>query len=335
MQKTIVDNTGEKDYQKKVDEVANKLISWEGQIVLIAHVDPDGDALGSTLSLKRALDSLGKKALLAMDVPKYLEFICKENEVVKEITVLPKKSLLVIMDVDIGPRAVGAPLDGAEFVINIDHHGSNARDGDISLVQPSKAAAAIISKDIIDAMKVKWTKDIATPALTGIITDTGNFKYSNTNSEVLTVAAELLTAGVDYAVLTDRLQWRHPDYFKMLAMVLATLEFPFNGLVALANLTPEMEDSLSGDDDSNDYVGLIRYAEGTKVAIFIKEREDHCKLSVRTRDNVSAQNICLALGGGGHVAAAGAKLFATLEEAKAQVLASTKKELIRMGLIAE
>ncbi len=333
MQKHIVNNAGEKDYQAKVEEIAQKLKTWSGPIVLIAHIDPDGDALGSTLSLKRALQAMGKSTTLAMDVPKYLEFITHSGEIVKEIENFEENTLLVVMDVDISNRAVGAPLEGADFVINVDHHGSNARLGDISLVQPSKAAAAIMSKDIIDALGVSWNSDMATAALTGIITDTGNFRYSNTNSEVLEVAAELLAKGVDYATLTDRLQWRHPDYFKMLALVLATLEFPFDGLVAMANLTPKMEESLSGDDDSNDYVGLIRYAEGTKVAVFIKEREDHCKISVRTRDGVSAQNICLALGGGGHIAAAGAKIDANLEETKKLVLEQIRLELIRNNLL--
>ncbi len=334
MQKQVVNNSGESDYNAKVEEIAQKLKNWSGPIVLIAHVDPDGDALGSTLSLKRALDSMGKKTTLAMDVPKYLEFITHAGETVKEIEKYAENTMLVVMDVDISDRAVGAPLEGAEFVINVDHHGSNARLGDISLVQPNKAAAAIMSKDIIDALSVNWTSDMATAALTGIITDTGNFRYSNTNSEVLEVAAELLAKGVDYAYLTDRLQWRHPDYFKMLALVLATLEFPLDGLVAMANLTPAMEESLSSDDDSNDYVGLIRYAEGTKVAVFIKEREDHCKISVRTRDNVSAQNICMALGGGGHVAAAGAKINENLEVTKRLLLEQVRLELIRNNLLS-
>jgi bifunctional oligoribonuclease and PAP phosphatase NrnA len=90
----------------------------------------------------------------------------------------------------------------------------------------------------------------------------------------------------------------------------------------------------AADEDSNDYVGLIRYAEGSKVAIFLKEREDATKISVRTRDGVSAQRICVALGGGGHVAAAGAKVAAPLEETRRRVLEATREELERHGLLS-
>lgn len=329
-----INNKGELDYTAKVTLIAEKLRAWQGPIVLISHVDPDGDALGSTLALKRALESLGKETVLPFEAPRFLAFLAKEGELSAPLEALPENTLLAVLDVADEPRAVGAPLQGAAFIVNIDHHGTNLRFGDLSCVQPAKAATAQIVKDIIDVMKVAWTSDIATPCLTGIITDTGNFRYSNTNRSVLSDAGDLLEVGVDYANLTDRLQWRDPKYFEMLGKVMTTVEFPLGGLVATAVMTPEMEAEVGdSDDDSNDYVGLIRYAEGTKVAIFFKARPDHVKLSVRTRDGVSAQAICLALGGGGHVSAAGAKIHGTLEEAKQKALAATKDELQRKGYL--
>ncbi len=330
----MINNSGEENYDQKLVDIRDKMLAWEGPIVLVSHVDPDGDALGSTLALKRALDSLGKSTQFAMDVPHYLNFLVKENEVVKELERLPENCLLLVLDVDLGRRTVGAPLEGASFSINIDHHGSNTRTADLFCVQPSKAATAQMVKDLINIMPVTWTADIATPCLTGIITDTGNFRYANTNAEVLNDAAELMAHGVDYTFLADRLQWRSPSYFAMLGKVMSTIEFPFDGLVVMAHLTHEMEAEVpKSDDDSNDYVGLIRYAEGAKIAIFLKGREDHTKVSIRTRDGVSAQAICHELGGGGHVAAAGAKINETLDKATPMVLAATKKELERQGLL--
>ena len=253
---------------------------------------------------------------------------------VQSVETLADNTLLAVLDVDIGGRSVGAPLDTAAFTLNIDHHGSNPRTGDLSCVEPGKAATALIVKDLLDALGVAWTPELATPCLTGILTDTGNFRFSNTDKEVLNAAAFLIDQDVDYAYLTDRLQWRSPSYFKMLGEVMSTVEFPLGGQVALAYLTRDMEARAGkSDDDSNDYVGLIRYAEHTKVAIFLKEREGVTKLSVRTRDGVSAQNICTALGGGGHVAAAGAKVDGGVEDAKALVLAATKSELERLNLL--
>ena len=331
-----VDNSGETDYLAKVQAIADKLSAWGGPIVLVAHVDPDGDALGSTLGLKRALGALGKETLLPLAAPRYLAFLAEEGELSEPLERLPEGCLLAILDVADEARMEGAPSEGAAFTINIDHHGTNARFGDLACVEPDKAATAHMVKDIIDALDVGWTSAIATPCLTGILTDTGNFRFGNTTPETLQAAGELIAHGVLYAELTDRLQWRHPDYFKMLGKVMSTVEFPLGGLVAMARITQRMRDEIGPtDDDSDDYVGFIRYAEGAQLAIFLKERTDEegpkTKLSVRAREGVSAQAVCLQFGGGGHVAAAGATIHADIEGARRQVLEAAKEELEAKG----
>jgi len=331
-----IDNTGERNYPERVRQVAAELRAWKGPIVLASHVDPDGDALGSSLALKRALESLGKTTLLPLEPPRYLAFLAREGELSPPLKALPEGSLLVVLDVEVGPRVAGAPPEGAALTVVIDHHGTNNRVGDLVCVQPSRAASAHMVKEVIDALGVPWTPEIATPCLTGILTDTGTFRFGNTTPEVLIAASELIAHGAPYAELTDRLQWRHPDYFRMLGKVMSTVEFPLGGLVASAHLTEAMRRAVGPtDDDSNDYVGLIRYAEGTVVALFLREASEagevKTKLSVRTRGEVSAQAICLELGGGGHVAAAGATLNVDLASARARALAATRRELERRG----
>jgi bifunctional oligoribonuclease and PAP phosphatase NrnA len=326
------DNRGEADYDAKVRAVAEALRSHDGPFVLISHVDPDGDAFGSTLALKRALDALGKTTVLPLTPPRFLAFLARDGELSEPLDVLPDGTLLAVLDVDIGGRAIGAPLEGARTVVNIDHHGTNDRSGDVSLVEPGKAATAVIVKDVIDALGVPWSEDIATPCLTGILTDTGTFRFANTTPGALRTAADLLRHGVAYAELTDRLQMRHPDYFRLLGRVMSTVAFPLGGLVVCAELTLAMREELGpSEDDSDDFVGAIRYAEGSVVALFLKERQDHTKISVRTRGGVSAQRICLALGGGGHVMAAGATVQACLDETKARALEAIRAELERSG----
>ena len=329
---SFANNHGETDYSTKIQTIAEKLKTWQGPIVIVSHVDPDGDALGSTLGLKRALESIGKPATLIINPQRFLSFLVQAGELSQPVSELPENCLLAVLDVAEANRVEGAPLPGASFVINVDHHGTNDRFGDLACVQPNKAATAQMVKDIINAMNISWNADIATPCLTGILTDTGNFRYTNTNPEVLKDAAELLSHGVDYAALADRLQWRHPDYFQKLGKVMSTVEFFLGGLVVIAKLTKEMDNKDSADD-SNDYVGLIRYAEGVKVAILLKEGDGTVKISSRTRDGVSAQSICMSLGGGGHVAAAGAKIKGTMAEAQERVLEAAKLELIQKGLL--
>jgi phosphoesterase RecJ-like protein len=327
-----VDNLGDPDYSDKLQRIATKLRDWQGPVVIVSHVDPDGDALGSSLALKRALESLGKQVTLPLEPPRYLAFLADDGELSPPLAALPAGALVAVLDVADEPRVEGAQLAGAAFIINVDHHGTNSRFGDLALVEPAKAATAQIVKEIIDAMEVDWSSRIATPCLTGILTDTGNFRYANTDPETLKTASDLIATGVDYAFLTDRLQWRHRDYYRMLGLVMATIEFPLDGKVVLAGLTEEMRDEVpTSEDDSDDFVGLIRYVEGSKVAVFLKESDGHTKVSVRTRNGVSAQAICLELGGGGHVAAAGAKLEGPLPAARERVLEAAKRELERRG----
>lgn len=328
-----IDNTGEQDYVGKLDEIAATLRDWRGPIVLASHVDPDGDALGSTLALKRALDALGKRTTLVLEPPRFLRFLARDGELSPPLERLPEGCLLAILDVAEAGRVEGVPLEGADFVLNVDHHGTNGRFGDLALVEPDKAATALIVKEIVDRLPLGWTPEIATPCLTGLITDTGNFRFGNTSREVLEAAGELVEVGVDYARLTDRLQWRHPDYFTMLGRVMSTVRFELGGQLVTADVTEAMRDGLDGDDDSDDFVGLIRYAEGSRVAALLKEREGHVKLSVRARDGVSAQAICVELGGGGHVAAAGAKVEGDLAAARERLLAAVRRELERKGFL--
>ncbi len=340
---TRPDNSGEPDYAACIAQVAGKLLAWNGPIVIATHVDPDGDALGSALALKRALAALGKETLLPCTPPRYLNFLVQAGELSEPLSALPKDALVAVLDVEVSRRLVGVPVVntqvvGAAFTIVLDHHGTNNRAGDLVCVEPARAATAQLVKDVVDALPLEWNAELATPCLTGLLTDTGNFRFGNTTPDVLHAAAELIAYGVAYTDLTDRLQRRHPDYFRMLGKVMSTVTFPLDGTVAVAEITRQMRAEIGPtDDDSSDYVGLIRYAEGVLVALFLREEgedgEPKTKVSVRASAGVSAQAICVALGGGGHVAAAGATLRVELGEAKAQVLAATRAELERAGHI--
>ena len=169
-----------------------------------------------------------------------------------------------------------------------------------------------------------------THVLIWALTDTGNFRFANTTPEVLRVAAELVGYGVKLAELTDRLQFRPPSYFRLMGKVLSTVAFHFGGLLVTAHL-PE---DAGAEEDSDDFVGLIRYVEGSVVSVFLRKREEGVKVSIRSRGGVSAQNIALKLGGGGHVPAAGATLKGLdLDQAYERVLEAVAEELRRAGYL--
>jgi bifunctional oligoribonuclease and PAP phosphatase NrnA len=311
--------------------VAAALRAHRGGFVVVAHVDPDGDALGSVLTLARALRRLGRAVLCPMvDPPRFLRFLAHPGELAAPLDALPPDSCVVVLDGDLR-RASGAPLAGARSVVGVDHHRHDGAGADPSWVDASYASTTLMVAQIVDALGLEWDAELATPCLAGLMTDTGFFRFGNTDRRALETAGRLIEAGVAYADLSDRLQWRHPDHFRMLAMVMATVRFHADGAIVLADQTSAMRAALGdSDDDSDDFVGQIRYAEGARLAVLFKERPGAIKLSLRSRGGVSARRIAQLLGGGGHDAAAGATLDgASLAEAEARLLAAAAPELAR------
>lgn len=331
---STANNRGDPGYRAVLAEMAARARAWSGPIVIVAHVDPDGDALGSCLALARALRAVGKGVTVPMDPPSYLRFLAEPGELAAPLAAYAPGTLLFVLDVGEIGRMAGAPRPdmagwGPAAVFNVDHHGTNTRFGDLAVVEPRKAATAILVKELIDELGVPLTPAIATPCLAGILSDTGNFRFGNTDMEALAAAGALIEAGVDYGELTDRLQWRQPTYFALLGRVMGTVKLAFEGELVYARLTEEMRAG-EADDDSDDFVGIIRYAEGAKVAALLKERGDSVKVSVRSRGGASAQRICIALGGGGHVAAAGATVKGSMDEVEARLLEAVGAELARV-----
>ena len=325
--------------------IAQALLAHEGPLVLLAHVDPDGDALGSVLTLARALRRLGREVFAPMaPPPRFLRFLVHDGDLTSAPMARPARALVVVLDGDprradgLAPEpgsaseARAADRDGAEPIraplVNVDHHASNPGYG-IAWVDPSYASATLMVAEVVDTLGVGWDADLATPCLAGLLTDTGHFRFGNTDRRALERAGHLIDAGVAYAELADRLQWRHPDYYRMLAQVMATVRFRLGGEVALVDLTQAMRDAIGdSEDDADDFVGLLRYAEGARVAAILKERGAAVKVSVRSRGGVSARRVCQALGGGGHDAAAGAPLEgATRAEAGGRLLGEVALEL--------
>lgn len=315
--------------------IACALLGHDGPIVVVAHVDPDGDALGSVLTLTRALRRLGREVVAPMaPPPRFLRFLVRDGELAPAPAAAPAGAMVVVLDGEParadGLASAAASLVGA-VLVNVDHHASNPGHG-VAWVDPRYASATLMVAEVVDALGVAWDAELATPCLAGLLTDTGHFRFGNTDRRALAWAGRLIDAGVAYADLADRLQWRHPDYFRMLALVMATVRFRLGGEVALIDVTRAMRDEIGdSEDDADDFVGLLRYAEGARVAAVLKEREGAVKVSLRARGGVSARRICQALGGGGHEAAAGATLTgAGMAEAEERLLTEVAVELAGM-----
>lgn len=333
----MVQNTPEHDYTSKIRQIANAIRGHRGPIYVAAHVDPDGDAIGSVLGLARGLKKLGLDARSVADSPRYLSFLAVENELLARQPRLPQDALLLALDSGDEARVDGVPMDQPELgIINIDHHGSNPRYGQIALVEPTKAATAMIVKDLLEAMGLVWDESVATPILTGIITDTGSFRFSNTSAEVLRDAAALVERGAQLAEINEQLATQPRNFFRLQAAVLATIDFPLEGQMVTAYVNDAMLEQVgAGWEEVESLVSIIRTAEGTQLAALLKDFGERTKVSLRSRGLVSAQNIALALGGGGHVAAAGANIALPFNRALERLLEVSRIEFERVGLKPE
>ncbi|AWN24186.1 phosphoesterase [Deinococcus irradiatisoli] len=329
-------NAAEPRYAELVQEAADRLKSHPGPIVILAHVDPDGDALGSCLGLQRALRAAGKDAQTYLQVPRFLKFLPQEGEVLPALEAWPEGALAAVLDVDNTDmaRVAGADLGGFDGeVVNIDHHGTNRRQAAVSLVDPSQAAAAMIVKDVVDALGVPWSAEIATPLLLGTSTDTGSFRFSNTTPQVLRTAADLVECGAELAWINDQLARNPQRYYALLREVLDQMQFSSDGLIVRSHIDEAaLQRTQAQWEDVESYVNTIRNADGAELAVMFKDYGERIKLSLRSRGRVSAQNIAVALGGGGHVAAAGASLDARFPEALARFEAAADAELRRVAL---
>ena len=305
---------------KKINllETGNMLLAAQ-KIVLCCHVSPDGDTLGSALGLARLLEQKGKEVTVFVDddINKSLSFIPGVDKVQRpEAGVIVESDLFVVVDassfdrVGICNEVVKAPV-----LLNIDHHISNTEFADYLYLDAEAAAAGEIMCDLFEAMGWEYDEAIAVDFYTAITTDCGSFRYSNTTSRTMQRAAKLLDYGVKPNEISEMLDIRSRKTTELLAKVLPSLTFDYEGKVAHITITNDLYDSYP------------RYTEGVEVAVMFKAVEPEVtRVSMRS-SNVDVASVALSFGGGGHLRAAGCTMYAPVEEAKAQLLAAIGKAL--------
>ncbi len=308
-------------------ETGNMLLAAQ-KIVLCCHVSPDGDTLGSALGLARFLEQKGKEVIVFVDddINKSLSFIPGIEKVRRpEAGVSVEADLFVVVDassfdrVGICNEVVKAPV-----LLNIDHHISNTEFADYLYLDAEAAAAGEIMCDLFEAMGWEYDEAIAVDFYTAITTDCGSFRYSNTTSKTMQRAAKLLDYGVKPNEISDMLDVRSRKTTELLAKVLPSLTFDYEGKVAHITITNDLYDKEAQTDS---FVSYPRYIEGVEVAIMFKAVEPEVtRVSMRS-SNVDVASVALSFGGGGHLRAAGCTIYAPVEEAKAQLLAVVGKVL--------
>jgi len=305
------------------------------RLAVLSHVDPDGDAVGSALGLAWILRAAGKEVHVALPggVPRLYGFLPGTDTVVARADELTGRfDVVAVVDATSPSRLADleAVLPRGDRVVNLDHHGDNARFGDVVRVDPAAGATALLVYEL--ARHAGWDvgPEAAANLYAGILTDTGRFTFANTDLRGMRGATELVALGARPDEIARLVyERRSAASVRLLALALGTLELRDDGRVACVHVTPGMlEDSGASAEDSDGFSNWARSIEGVRVGLFLRDTgEGTVKVSFRSNGGVAVDALAGRFGGGGHPSASGARVPGPLEEAKEIVLRAVSDEL--------
>ena len=321
-----------------MDQIINQIKKAQ-HILLTSHSDPDGDAVSSLLALGLALNNLGKKVTLynASPIPAVYRFLPSVERIVRAIRAANTYDVALVLDCGDISR-VGedsSTICRMPVVINVDHHISNTGFGDFQLIDPNACSTAEIVYRLIKALNAPIDKAIATSIYTGILTDTGSFRFSNTNPAAFAISREMMELGVQpYSVAQHVFGTYSLERIKLLNLALDSLEISENGKLSIMTITNAMFDYTETQPEDVD--GMINYArriQDVKVATLIQEEKNgttksddtrRFHVSLRSDGSVDVAAIAGAFGGGGHASAAGFQVETTLAKLKSDIITLAK-----------
>ena len=313
------------------------LLLEHDEIALACHVNPDGDALGSMLAMGIALHGLGKRVVASwgsepFEVPTAYAGLPGLDLLVPASEFPAAPALLVTFDTGSADRlgSLADRVDVAQHVLVVDHHVSNTRFGSVNLIDRDAAATAVVVVELLDLMSVELTAEIAAPVYTGLVTDTGSFKYAATTPSVHALAARLLETGIRHDVISRQI-WDTTSfgYVELLGLVCARAVLETDqvgglGLVWTAIGVEDLDRYSLGLSDVEGVIDVVRSAREAEVAAVVKtDPEDGLlKVSTRSKGQIDVGAVCVSLGGGGHRFAAGFTSDVSLPDTMARLRAA-------------
>jgi phosphoesterase RecJ-like protein len=309
----------------ELDAVAEAIRSHD-RFLVTTHENPDGDALGSTLAMKLALEQLGKDAFLylAGSIPLPSEYDFMDLDALSR-TPPEDAAERVLLALDCAnARRLGpdeAVVENAPLVVDIDHHHDNSRFGQVNLIVPEASSTGEILYDLFRELGVELTPEIAEALYIALVTDTGRFQYTNTTPKALRMAAELVEAGANvHQVFQDVYENVAFAKLKLLARALESARVYEGGRVIVADL--ERGDfAAAGAEEpfAEGIIDFLRAVEGAEIVALIREPPTQNgptrRVSLRTRgEGIDVSAIARKSGGGGHPQAAGFSSEASTEE---------------------
>ncbi len=325
---------------KNIFAKAIETIRKGGKFLVVSHVNPEGDAVGSLLGMALALRAAGKDvtAYLEDQVPTVFRFLPGADTVVHSLEGTGQFDITIAVDCgqkDRLGRDFMALIDPG-VVINLDHHMTNTGFGDINIIMPEASAAGEVIYDLLKAASMEITKEVAINLYAAIHTDTGSFRYSSSTPEAFMKAGELVRLGAEPWQVAMQVYENYPaKKYKLLGMVLSTLEITeiSSGArpvrVAAMVLTLDMLRKAGADNDLADgFVNYARGIEGVEAGVLFREaRSGEYKISMRSKAELNVAAVAGTFGGGGHSHAAGCTIRGTLDEVKERLVGALRESI--------
>ena len=300
------------------------LIEASETFIIASHIAPDGDAIGCELSIYSVLKRLGKSVKVVSEdgVPDNFAFLEGSADILTSVE--ETADVAIVVD-SAGLDRIGEVCEvvaGCPEIVNIDHHRSNASFGTVNLVDTTAGATAEIVYGLLNMLAGPLTGGEAEALFSGIMTDTGCFRFPTTSSRTLKIAAELLELGAKPYHLASEIFWnKSVSGMKLLSDALATIETTHEGRVATMDVTKAMMDASGADHfDTEGFANYPRLISGVLVGVLLRETEaGNFRVSLRSKENVDVNEIARTFGGGGHQTAAGFRIKGDLSRIKERI----------------
>ncbi len=300
---------------------AARALAGASSAVVCAHVDPDGDAIGSTLGLTHVLRRLGIEAVPALaedaEVPETYSFL-PGFQLLRRASELEPPPVLVAIDTP-NPERLGsgaALAEKAGMTIVMDHHPDNTEFGKVNLVDPDAAAVGQVVWRLLPLLDLPADPDIALCLYVALLTDTGRFQYSNSDATVLRDAAAMIDTGLDVHDVYERVyESQSLGHLEIVGRVKARVKLANGGRVAYSWVTDEdFRDTGAAREATENLVDSIRVLGGPEVVFLARLAGPTCRVSLRAKSHADVGGVARHFGGGGHVAAAGFSFDCDLPE---------------------
>jgi phosphoesterase RecJ-like protein len=320
---------------KKVLKRIENIIRNNRRFFITSHIRQDGDNIGAQLALYRALVELGKEVVIqnADPVPDTFNFLPAVELIRISTTVDENWDVLFVLDAGDIERTGGITTEKFACVVKIDHHKSQKPFADVSFVRQEASATCEMLYDLFKATKLAIDPEIAGCLYTGILCDTGSFRFNNTNARVFEIAGDLVQAGADPAYIAGRIYEQNSfGRLRMLGESLSGLELFEDGKIAVMAVDCEMiERNGCRPWETENFIHHAQSIKTALAALFFQEiSPGYYKLSLRSRGEVDVASVAEELGGGGHKCASGCRVRGNLDTIKQDIVARIRRQLTRI-----